>query len=1067
MNIILIIKKINLLKKRTKLGNFKIYRSSAGSGKTFTLVKEYIKLCFRYPANFKNILAVTFTNMATDEMKKKIISELDALAENEDTNLRKILIKEGIEEKVIALRAKEVLSQILHNYSAFSVTTIDSFFHRVLRSFAKELKLSPGYNVELDEDLVLEELVDKMWHQTESDEDLRNFIIRFIHYNMELQEGWRIEKNLFKLGKEIFKDRYWERKLLSGKDFRDDRSTINELIKTLRAIRETFKLDMREIGEAALQFIARYNLTVEDFKNKKTSPANYFRKIFLQSADDWFLPGVRALKSCDDRKEWYTKDSPKAGIIQECLDDGLLNFMNLAVSYYNKKSPKYFSSIRILDNIFIFGIFNDLTALMKTYESENNIVLQSNISRILRLIISEENSPFIFDKIGSNFKHFLIDEFQDTSTFQWKNFIPLIINSLSEKRFSMVVGDAKQSIYRWRNGNMRLILKDIYEDLPGFESEIDTENLGTNFRSAKKIVDFNNSFFKSISEDLDLKTETGKDIASKGFGGNDLIQEKFIESDGYVNLILLDSDSKTKKEDSMSLANIRVKQIIDEVKNAGYGLNDITILVRNKKEGILISDFLIKSEVSVISSESLMLVNSPKIKLIINSIEFIADRKNDINTAELLFNYKKYIQNDEFDNHELFSIIKQHPGENLNDFLPDNFINKNGYLNSALYNLNVYELTEYLISIFKFDKSPDLYLIKMLEVLREYVSSNSSDIKSFLEWWRKKSDSFAITTPENADAVRILTIHKMKGLQNKVIIIPYASWETVPISTRDYMWVSSEEKPYNMIPAFPVTTSSKLTDTFFSQDYLTEIDLTLIDNINLLYVAFTRAEEALYIISYDWKTENTGRIIKNRIENTPELKAVLSGNELKSGKLLSKKPVKNSEKGEYKFISSPWQKKAVIRPSNYGIKPWEKRFDSVSEGILIHEIMSRITYESDFGDIIENYINYGLINTSKAEKLRQKFSELMSDKKIGKWFSADYQVLNEAEIIDGSGSVIRPDRIMIKGNDLVCLDYKTGKENKYHTQQIEKYMSALKEMKYESVEGYILYLNQPFKLIQV
>lgn len=1049
------------------MGNFIIYRSSAGSGKTFTLVKEYIKLCFGYPANFKNILAVTFTNMSTDDMKGKIISELDALASNANTNLRGILIQEGIEERIITIKAKEVLSQILHNYSAFSVSTIDSFFHRVLRSFAKELKLSPGYSIELDEDLVLEEIVNNLWHQTESDEELRNFIIEFIHYNMESQEGWRIENSLFKLGKEIFKDRYWERKLLSEKDYREDRNSIKELIKTLWAIRKTFELDMREIGEAALQFIARYNLKTEDFKNKKAGPPNYFKKIFMQTADDWYLPGTRAQKSCDDRKEWYIKDSPKAGIIQDCLDDGLLNFMNLAVSYYFKKSPKYFSSIQILNNIFVFGIFNDLVTLMKAYESENNIVLQSNISRILKFIISEDNSPFIFDKIGSNYKHFLIDEFQDTSTFQWKNFIPLIINSLSEKRFSMVVGDAKQSIYRWRNGNMRLILKDIYEDLPGFESEIDTENLKTNFRSAGKIIDFNNCFFKSISDDLDLKTQTGLDIASKGFGGKDLIQDKYVESEGYVNLIWLESDSKTKKEDSIGKANLKVKQILDETYKAGYGFSDVTILVRNRKEGVLIADFLIKSGVPVISSESLMLVNSPEIKIIISAIEFIADRKNDITTSELLHNYNKYILNKKTDNHELFSSLKKDTADNLPDFLPDDFINKDGYLNSVLNNLNIYELTEYLIRIFQFDKSPDLYLIKMLDVVSDYAAVNSSDIQSFLEWWQKKSESFAISTPGNANAVRILTIHKMKGLQNKVIIIPYASWETVPRSTRDYMWVSSEEKPYNTIPAFPVSTSSKLTNTFFSQDYLNEIDLTLIDNINLLYVAFTRAEEALYIISYDWKTENIGRIIKNRIEKISELKSMFSENELKSGKLQTKELVTFKDTEEFKFISSGWQKKAVIRPSNYGMKPWDKRLDSVSEGKLIHELLARITAKTDFEKTVKDYISYGLINGTKAEKLRRKFSELLSDKKIGDWFSGDYKVLNEAEIIDGNGTAIRPDRIMIRENKAIILDYKTGKESKSHTEQMNKYINAVKELEYDCVEGYVLYLNQPYKLIQV
>lgn len=1049
------------------MGNFKIYRSSAGSGKTFTLVKEYVKLCLLFPANFKNILAVTFTNMATDEMKNKIISELDSLSNNQNTDLRNELIKEGIEEKVIPEKAKKVLSQILHNYSSFSVSTIDSFFHKVLRSFAKELKLSPVYNVELDEDKVLGELIDNMWIRTDSDEELRNFIIDFIQYNMDVQEGWRIENNLLKLGKEIFKDRYWERKLLTDKDFREDRVIIKELIKTLWAIRKTFEIDMKEIGEAALQFMARYDLTVEDFKNKKNSPPNYFRKISKQSADEWYKPGIRAQKSCDDIKEWYTKDSPKTVNIQNCLDDGLLNFMNLAVSYYFKKSGKYFSSIIILQHIFILGIFNDLINLMSVYESENNIVLQSNISRILRLLISEENSPFIFDKIGSNYKHFLIDEFQDTSTFQWRNFIPLIINSLSENRFSMVVGDAKQSIYRWRNGNMRLILNDIYNDLSGFKSEIDTVNLGTNYRSARKIIDFTNSFFKSISDNLKLKTETGREIVSKGFSENDVVQNYFSKTEGYVNLIWLESDSNTKKEISTGLANQNVKQILDEVKASGYSLNDITILVRNKNEGAAIADFLLRSEIPVISSESLMLINSAKVMLIINAVKYISDRNNDIAAAELIFNYNKHILGNNVDNHDIFKLIKEDDGKNLKSILPGNFIREDGYLNPALYNLNIYELIEHIIKIFEFDKSPDLYLIKLLDVIRTYTLNNSSDIQSFLDWWKEQAESFTISTPGSTNAVRILTIHKMKGLQNKVVIIPYASWETVPRSTRDYMWVTSEDKPYNDVPAFPVSISPKLENTFFSEDYLTEIDLTLIDNLNLLYVAFTRAEEALYIISYDWRTENTGRLIKNRIENIAELKSLFINNELKSGSLPRKESKEKTKTDEFKFISSMWQKKAVIRPSNYGIKPWEKRFDSVSEGILIHEILSKIRTKDELENVIKDYLTYGMINDEKAEKLRNKFAELISDRIILKWFSGIYEVLNEREISDNTGSIIRPDRIMIKDRNIILADYKTGKESKSYIEQMKKYSETVKKMKYDKIEGYILYLNQPYKLIQV
>jgi ATP-dependent exoDNAse (exonuclease V) beta subunit len=560
----------------------------------------------------------------------------------------------------------------------------------------------------------------------------------------------------------------------------------------------------------------------------------------------------------------------------------------------------------------------------------------------------------------------------------------------------------------------------------------------------------------------------GNEIIEKGYGNDDIIQKYHSDFEGYVNLRWLNSDSRTIISENIEQANNNLKEITGELKKAHYKNQDITILVKNKLEGITAANFLLELGIPVISSESLLLINSPKVMLLISALKFISDRKNDIATAELIINYNKYIKVNNSSNHELFYLIKEKSGNNLYEVLPESFIKKDGYLNPVLYNLNVYELTEHLINIFELDKIPDLYITKFLDIIRDYISNNSSDINSFIEWWQKSAEGYAISTPDNIDAVRILTIHKMKGLQNKVIIIPYASWEIGPRAARDYMWVSSGIAPFDFIPAFPVPASSNLENTYFNEDYQTEKDLTSIDNLNLLYVAFTRAEEALYIISYDRRDDNTGRLIKNRIDKVPELKSRFIENELKCGILPIKESEKVSEKtNEYKFISSMWQKKAVIRPSNYGIKPWEDRFDSVSEGILIHEILSVIKTKDEFENTVNDYVKYGMINTTKAVNLKQKFSEIISDEKIKEWFSGGYEVMNETEIINEKGSLIRPDRIMIKDDKVVLLDYKTGKKSKAHSEQMKKYIETVKRLGYNNIEGYILYLSQTYNLIQV
>jgi ATP-dependent exoDNAse (exonuclease V) beta subunit len=445
--------------------NFLIYKSSAGSGKTYALVKEYLRLVLTNPENYSHTLAVTFTNKAAEEMKERIISALIGLSLGREENLRKQMKNEGVNGNIES-KAKEVIQKILHRYSYFSVTTIDSFFHKVIRSFAKELKLHLGYSIILDHDLVMDRVLDELLDEIGTNRGLTKYLEDYTFYNIDDNKGWKVEFKIKELASEIFKELYWIKKENSS-GLADNRDKMESFIAKLFAIIERFESDMRALSAEALKILNKYNLGIEDFPYGKGGFMNYLANKL--SRDD-FEPTSRVIEVYDNKKDMYSKRFNKN--VQHAVDEGLYELLRKAVDSYNNNYLKYNTAKALVKTVYVLGIFKDLENKLMAYRDENGLMLISDTNNILMSIISENNSPFIYEKIGNVYKNFLIDEFQDTSTFQWKNLKPLIENSLSENNFSMVAGDVKQSIYRWRNGNMMLLLKEISKDLVAFSDNI-------------------------------------------------------------------------------------------------------------------------------------------------------------------------------------------------------------------------------------------------------------------------------------------------------------------------------------------------------------------------------------------------------------------------------------------------------------------------------------------------------------------------------------------------------------------------------------------------------------------
>ncbi len=903
--------------------NFLVYQSSAGSGKTYTLVKEYLKIVLRNPSDFSHILAVTFTIKATDEMALRIIDSLRNLAEGGEEKLRNDLETET-HIKDIPGQSKEVLKKILHGYSDFSVSTIDSFFTRILRSFAREVKLQIGYDIELKQDDILEKMVDDMLDEIGTNTELTTYLTDLVYNNIDEGKGWKIDKHIKELAKEIFKERYRERKnILEEIDFADSKESVNDLTKDMKNIRYSFENFMEEMSKNAEEIMNNNGLSVEDFCYGKSGVMGYIlRKI---RTDKDYAPGKRTLDAYHDRTKWWSKASKRISDINAALNDGLEEILNDVILHFENNKKEYYSARAVLNTIYIIGIFEDLARKLRDYRKDNKLLFISDINFMLESIISGDNCPFIYERTGNKIKNFLIDEFQDTSNYQWKNFLPLIINSLSENNFSMVVGDVKQAIYRWRNGNMRLMLEQIYNDLENFKEGMENKLLDTNYRSYDEVVKFNNDFFESAKTKYLLKSdEPGADskyseLIEKTYSSVEQTPDKD-KNGGYVNFTFYKSDDEERRKNDK--AKDRMIEQVRECINDGFEYKDITIITRMNSEGAEAANYLAEAGLKVVSTDSLLLYSSQKINFLIKTLKFISNHKDFLSRTEMLYNFLVYINGEEREPDSIFNKHSKDFDKLFLTSLPDGFFRSddNTKIKASLSSLTVYELIETLIQIFSLNKEPDAYIVKFQDLILEYSKKNNTDLISFLDWWEENKEDQSISLPEELDAIRVMTVHKAKGLQNKVIIIPFANWDLDIKSGKELIVVSSNKPPFNKSSAFFVKASKDLMDTYFDNDFLNEYYLTKIDNLNLLYVAFTRAIERLYVIAPSKGSKDGVRKVIEAVlmEKTNKKEEFTDGEVYETGKKEKKKSGKKKDRYTSivmtDYISTEWYKKIIIKP---------------------------------------------------------------------------------------------------------------------------------------------------------
>ena len=1051
-----------------------VYRASAGAGKTFALTMEYFKIVFNSPLEYKNVLAVTFTNKATEEMKSRIVRELNKLAEGQKSDYREDLKRSlRLSDEQVKARAEVLRTLLLHDYGRLAVTTIDRFFQRVIKAFTRELGIFPGYNVELDSDYVLQRAVDQVMQRMNKDRELGAWITELMNDSVEDARSWSVKSKIAELGKELFGESY----MLFDKDVQErfsDRDFLKIYKRFLQGIITGFEKRLQEYGRIGCVFMEEQGLHVEEFKGGKRSAVTLFYKL-----KDKNLDGITATirKAVDNLDEWVTKsmDAASRARVEDAYTT-LNTWLRESVEFYDEHLRDYVSARLLSGNLYQLGILNDLYGEVRDYCDEKGLMLLSDTTRLLNTLIAGNDTSFLFEKTGNFYKHVMIDEFQDTSTMQWANFRPLIVNTLAEGGRAMLVGDVKQSIYRWRNGDWRLLAEGVERDFTAFGT--DNIVLGHNWRSSREIVEFNNRFFVQAAGQLKelYDAECGEDnVYSRSIAEAYNKPEQLVSrpGNGYVEIRF---GEEKQEEGSDTVIMEEVVAIVNDTVRRGGHLKDCVILVRNGKEGAFAADYLIEYNkregipfpVTFISNDSLYVSSSPYVELIINVLRYMVEPYDAVNRTVLLYNYRTFVKGENTaEDDELFKAGGQ--AESFLDTLDIPFLREPERLVSG----SLFEITEEIIEAFGLkNRTEELpYLIAFQDILFEYERNNTNSLPVFLEWWEKEKDKKVLSTSEETDAVRILTIHKSKGLEFKSVIIPFCAWDLDDTRHGRRIWCRNREEGFRDLEYAPLNYSPKLADSHFREDYMEEHMKAYVDNLNLLYVALTRAERELYVLPYapkiskEGKPSDIGAFLYQVLEQLalPEwdgenLCLRIGRQEVipVSGKVNDDNTLSLSEYPIYNLngrVSVRYKYEDYTDPENI-------KTSAVDEGKMLHEIFRRIETVNDIDRAVGDMYRAGLINNDERAVYREQVVGFLKNNVPSEWFDGKYKIINERDILFKGTGKARPDRVMTDGRKAVVVDYKFGrKEEKSYLRQVGFYCKTLRQMGYTDVSGYIWYVT--------
>ena len=928
-----------------------IFKASAGSGKTHTLSKTYLDLLLKADSKtaYRNILAVTFTNKATEEMKERILRDL---AEEGKTNPR----------------AREILINLLHDYGSFSVSTIDKFFQQALRAFSRELGSSGNYQIELDKASLTKEAMDRVLDDlTEKDKDLLGWFTKQLETALDNGDSFHLESSLYEMAEE-FGD--------VNEKFTYDKKKLTELKAKCKEIVDTFHKDVYENalcidtttwGKTAAKGLAQYAGAQTKYKDS------------VKAANATTLAKLAETAGCE---AMYALMNPQG-----------------------RRWKEYRTARMVEKVIFTLGLAEEFYSKLAIIEEEKGVISLDESTSLLRDIIDGSDAPFIYEKLGVRFNHFLLDEFQDTSVVQWENFKPLLTNSVSEGYSNIIVGDVKQSIYRWRNSDWNLLDKEIEEN---FKGKVEVITLKENWRSTQSIVNFNNEFFTFAADNLglskiyaDVKQEVKVEDSQEGCVTVDFCEDELEMIDGYI----------------------------EQAVAAGAKMSDMAILLRTNGEGKKVAEYLLSKGYSVISDDSLDLKSSLIIRKIVSYLHSLCNNSDSLNT----YLSESLEIDSEREYHSLLDLVDG-VIKDLSETHPDEI------------------------------KGQTLFIQSFMDDILEWTSIHGNDLRQYLKHWEESK--IAISSPNDPNAIRITTVHKSKGLAFPIVIFPFA--EKVGLFKEDTLWChldSDAEMGESFNSIFPVVLGKSSGDSFFSESLKNEMEMQRIDNLNIFYVCLTRARKEMHIIAKNPpKSLIDGKSSPNDLSQLLYLYCEQNGYTFGSPyrwNEASKKEDSEIEEFDAEYETYGMNPEACSRRFVASSDAW----DYFSEegigqskrlrGIEQHALLSRIRTSDDAPEVLRS------IEPQTRELLLERISA------HSEWFSPELKTLNEVAIIDSFGNTNRPDRVLVDEEGRVTvIDFKFGEEDEKYSGQVRRYMRLFREMGYGEVSGYIWYVPID-KIIQV
>ena len=1041
-----------------------VYKASAGSGKTFTLATEYIKLVVRNPQSYRNILAVTFTNKATEEMKMRILSQLYGIwkglpaSESYRSNVCQAL---GETPEAVSRQAGTALTLLLHNYSYFRVETIDTFFQSVFRNLARELDLTANLRIGLNDTQVEELAVDQLIQDLTTGDVMLQWLMKYIMESIDDDRSWNVTGRIKDFGKTIFRDYYKANsELLSEK--MGEPQFFEHYTQLLQDVKQTAKQQMSDVAETFMQTLADEGLTTDDLAKKSRGVAGFFLKL-QRGVFDESIENATVADCMGAPEKWYAKAHPRRELIHTLADTRLCPLLRLAVEQRPRCWRLYSSADLTLRHLHQLRLLGSIERKVNELNEASNRFLLSNTQQLLSALISDSDSPFIFEKIGTQLEHIMIDEFQDTSTVQWQNFKVLLQETMSHRDTeNLIVGDVKQSIYRWRSGDWRL-LNNIHEQFP--TDMLCVRTLDRNYRSLPAIVRFNNDFFRQASEIEYMELGGGSDAEQlrKAYADVEQLTADGKPQGGRVDVCLLTGD------DYQQQTMERLTDTVDMLTEAGTAQGDIAILVRTNNLIPLIAKHFAETrpDVSIVSDEAFRLDASTAVNTIIQALRLIAHPDDQLAMAFLR--------------------------KAAADGLPEDF----GDHLAELAALPLYELAERVMTLFRLQQADEqtadgqsAYVCAFFDHLSQYVSEGTTAIDAFLKLWDDELCSKTIQS-DALDGIRLISIHKSKGLEFDNVIIPFCDWQLEKPSG-SVIWCQPREAPFNMLPLVPVDFSRKaMTGTIYEDDYRQEHLQNVVDNLNLLYVAFTRASQNLFVIGRRGAKNSRSTLIEQTL---PLLEGTLTGADddkqpltYTQGTLYVPQPTatKEEDSGNVFLQPAPPQQVALEtfdNPAQFRQSNKSRDFvsgdddhgdtDYIQLGSVLHHVFSTIKTLDDVDDALRRLQDEGILYDEQltADRIGRMLRERLLQPRVADWFSPRWRVFNECTILqtttDGQVAERRPDRVMTDGRQWVVVDFKFGKPRDEYADQVRQYMQLLHQMGHTSVSGFLWFVYSN-KIIEV